>query len=155
VEQRLPGLRPVQTTLLKKAAVLVDRTEIQIGALLNAQPLAFARVIGVAALTWLVMIGEFWLCLRFLGVPASLVETISALTAARLAFLAPLPAGLGALEASQVLAAQLLGWGSAVGVAVSLVIRARDSFFAVLGLVLSAWPPFQSWIGTFFQKERI
>ena len=143
------------SSLLNRAAGLSDLAERQIGALLRNEPLTFARVLGIAALTWLLMVFEFWLCLHFLGVTASLAQSVSALTAARLAYLAPLPAGLGALEASQALAAQLLGWGSAVGIAVSLVIRARDIFFAVIGLCLGGWPALQSWLNTIFQKERM
>lgn len=149
------GLGRRLASALQRAAELTGLAERQIGALLCDQPIAFARVLCIALLTWLGMILEYWLCLRFLGVAASLPEVISALTAARLAFLAPLPAGLGALEASQALAAQLLGWGSAVGIATSMVIRARDVLFAVLGLGLGGWPTLLSWLKTVTQKERI
>jgi uncharacterized membrane protein YbhN (UPF0104 family) len=140
---------------LYKAAGLAGRAEGQIGTLLRERPAAFSLVLGIALLTWLGMVFEYWLCLYFLGVDARLPEVISALTAARLAFLAPLPAGLGAFEASQALAAQLLGWGSAVGIATSMVIRARDLFFAALGLGLGGWPTFQAWLRTVIQKERV
>ncbi len=140
---------------LQKAAGLAELAERQIGTLLRDKPIAFAWVLCIALLTWLGMILEYWLCLHFLGVAASPPEVISALTAARLAFLAPLPAGLGALEASQALAAQLLGWGSAVGIATSMVIRARDVFFAVLGLGIGGWPALLSWLKALSQKERI
>jgi uncharacterized membrane protein YbhN (UPF0104 family) len=69
-----------------------------------------------------------------LGAEINLLQAIIALTAARLAFLTPLPGGLGALEASQILALQALGFDPTLGISVSLLIRGRDLFFGMLGL---------------------
>lgn len=121
---------------LQRTADMVREAEGRIARFLREQPLVFARVVGLSGLAWLLMIVEFWLSLRFFGVPASLTDAISAQAAARLAFLMPFPAGLGAFETSQVLAARLLGWEPAVGIALSLLIRARDLFLAVCGLWL-------------------
>ncbi|RPJ51171.1 MAG: hypothetical protein EHM21_03310, partial [Chloroflexi bacterium] len=140
---------------VEKTADLAARSEDQIGELLRTQPLTFAVVIGVAGLTWLVMIFEFWLSLYFLGISASLAQAVTALTAARLAFLVPVPAGLGSLETGQALAAGLLGWNPAVGIALSLLIRARDVFFALIGLGLGGWPSLRSRLKINFQRERI
>jgi uncharacterized membrane protein YbhN (UPF0104 family) len=71
------------------------------------------------------------------------MQTVSALTAARLAFLTPLPSGLGALEASQVLAMQALGLEPTFGISISLLIRLRDILFGMVGfwgiVSLSVW----------------
>jgi hypothetical protein len=80
---------------------------------------------------------EFWLTLRFLGLRPDLFQTITLLTAARVAFVLPVPAGAGTLEASLVLTAAALGFHPAAGVGASLLIRARDVLFAGLGLSLS------------------
>ncbi len=82
------------------------------------------------------MLGEYWLTLYFLGLPLNLGSAIIALTAARLAFLTPLPAGLGALEAGQILAMQALGAPAEVGLSASLLIRLRDLIIGGLGLWL-------------------
>jgi len=119
---------------LQRVVELAFQTEEQVARFLSEQPLVLARILGLSVFTWGVAIFEFWLCLRFLGVPANLEETVSAMTAARLSLLMPLPGGLGALEAGQALAAQLLGWSPALGIALSLVIRARDVIFALAGL---------------------
>jgi len=89
----------------------------------------------VSLIVWLGMVFEYWLMTYFLGLRLSLMETVSALTAARLAFLTPLPGGLGALEASQVLAMQTLGLDSSYGISISLLIRLRDIFFGLAGLL--------------------
>jgi uncharacterized membrane protein YbhN (UPF0104 family) len=93
---------------------------------------------SLSAFIWAVMVLEYWLALNFLGIPASLPQAVAVLTAASVAFLFPLPGGLGALEASQVLAMQALGFTSAAGLSVSLVIRVRDIFLGVLGILWGA-----------------
>ncbi len=119
---------------LRRVVELAFETEEQVARFLTEQPLALARILGLSLFTWGVAIFEFWLCLHFLGAQARLEEAVSAMTAARLSLLMPLPGGLGALEAGQALAAQLLGWSPALGIALSLVIRARDVAFALAGL---------------------
>ena len=81
------------------------------------------------------MVFEYWLMTYFLGLRLSLMQAVSTLTAARLAFLTPLPGGLGALEASQVLALQTLGLESTYGISISLLIRLRDILFGLAGLL--------------------
>ncbi len=89
----------------------------------------------VSISVWLGMVFEYWLITYFLGLRLSLMQVVSALTAARLAFLTPLPGGLGALEASQVLALQTLGLDPAYGISISLLIRLRDILFGLVGLL--------------------
>ena len=90
----------------------------------------------ISGASWVGMVGEYWLVLGWLGVDLSVTQAIGALTAARLAYLLPLPGGLGVLEASQVLALTLLGFDPAAGIAVSLIIRLRDVGMGLAGLLL-------------------
>lgn len=84
------------------------------------------------------MLAEYYIMLRFLGIAASAWELLAMLTAARLAILLPFPGGLGALELGQLLAFDVLGFSPEVGVAVALMIRARDVLLACLGLAIGA-----------------
>ena len=118
----------------ERAWAVTREVEQRIATLCHDQPRNLFFWIGLSALIWLVMLLEYGLTLRFLGITPSLVEVITAITAARLALLMPVPGGLGALEASQVFATQALGWGAQVGMALSLVIRARDLTLALFGL---------------------
>jgi uncharacterized protein (TIRG00374 family) len=118
---------------------LIATVEGQIFALSRRQPRPLLLVVLVSGLVWLALIGEYWLMARVLGVELSLGQTIAALTAARIAFLTPLPGGLGALEASQVFIMEALGFPAAVGLSLSLLIRGRDLLFALLGLSLGGW----------------
>jgi len=81
---------------------------------------------------------EVWVVLRFLELPLGLAETIAVITAGRLALLVPVPAGLGALEVSQVLAFGALGYPTGSGLAFIAVVRARDLLLGACGLALGA-----------------
>ncbi len=148
--RRLPWQR------FNQARAVIIQSEEQVARLVSDKPTVLGLVMLISILVWVGAVFEFWLCLRFLGIQTGWVETISALTAARFAFLAPIPGGLGVLETSQFFTAQLLGWGGAAGIAVSLVIRARDMFLALLGLGVGGFlyrsVLFSQWITK--EKER-
>lgn len=118
--------------------VTLRRSEAQAGLLCREHPRALWAALAVSFLSWLGVIGEFWLLTAVLGLQLTPVEAITALVAARLAILLPLPAGLGALEAGLALATRGLGLDPSIGVALSLLIRARDTLFGLLGLWLGS-----------------
>jgi glycosyltransferase 2 family protein len=91
----------------------------------------------VSLLAWVMMVGEYAMMLRFLNIPLDFWQMIASLTVVRLAFLMPLPAGLGALEAAQVFALSAFGFPAAVGVSLSLLMRGRDIVLGGLGLLLA------------------
>jgi uncharacterized protein (TIRG00374 family) len=122
----------------------IRESEDQTSRFCRQQPLIMAQGLGFALLSWIGMIGEYWLALHFLNLNVTLVQAIGALTAARLAYLLPVPAGLGALEASQVLALSAMGMNPSAGISLSLLIRARDVALAALGL----------WWGTALSQVR-
>jgi uncharacterized protein (TIRG00374 family) len=82
------------------------------------------------------MVVEFFCITLFLGIHLSFWQTIAAWTAGWLAFLVPLPGGLGALEASQVFALGAFGISAVSAIGVTLLIRARDLLIGGLGLLL-------------------
>lgn len=84
------------------------------------------------------MVTEFALITNFLGIGLPFWQTIAAWTAGWLALLAPLPGGLGALEASQVFALGVFGVPAALALGVALVMRGRDIFIGSLGLILAS-----------------
>ncbi|MEW5959006.1 MAG: lysylphosphatidylglycerol synthase transmembrane domain-containing protein [Chloroflexota bacterium] len=118
----------------RRAVQVISDSEQQAADFCQQQPAALVQAWLGSLLTWGLMIGEYWLMLRFLGAALTFDQTIVAMTAARLAILFPLPGGLGALEASQVMAMGLLGLEPAVGLSLSLLIRARDVLVGSLGL---------------------
>jgi len=110
--------------------------EEQLGDLIRQQPGLFAGGLACSALVWIALFFEFWLALDYLGLRLDPNQLILVVTAGRVALLAPTPGALGALEASQLLAVQALGFDPAYGLSLGLLIRARDILFAVVGLML-------------------
>lgn len=83
------------------------------------------------------MISEFALIATFLNIQLPFWQTVAAWTAGWLALLAPLPGGLGALEASEVFALGLFGVSAASAIGVTLVMRGRDLLVGGLGLLIA------------------
>lgn len=133
--RRLPP-RAMAIAGVERLAELLAATEVEVTRFFAGRRVWFAATLVASAATWLVFVAEYWLLASFLGLQMSPLEAIAALTAARVAFMLPVPSGLGTLEASQVLAVAALGYPAATGAALALVIRARDVLFGVVGLVI-------------------
>lgn len=97
-------------------------------------PWAVVLALLVSIAAWVLMILEFWLMVAFLGVSLSLIQLLTALTAARIAILLLLPGSIGALEASQAFAFGAMGLNPAIGISASLLIRGRDVLVGMIGL---------------------
>ena len=118
----------------EQIAELIFSSETQVVRFFSASPGTILQAFFLSIFIWAALVFEFGLALHFLGIRMSLPQVITALTAARIAFLLPVPAGLGTLEAGQVLAMQALGFNPALGVSLSLLIRARDVVLGGFGL---------------------
>jgi hypothetical protein len=117
-------------------AALAAEVESQAGLFCRQRPGHLLLALGVSLLAWAAMVAEYWLAAHFLGISLGPAQTIAALTAARLAYLLPMPGGLGTFEAGQMLALTALGFDPAAAVALALLIRGRDMLIAVLGIWL-------------------
>lgn len=124
------------TYFWKSCALGARSTEQQVTWFSRDQQGTLYLAAGLSGFIWVLMVVEFALMLRFLGADLNLPAVLTALIAARLAFLLPFPAGLGSLEAGQVLAMSSLGLNPALGLRLALLIRARDVFLGGLGLWL-------------------
>ena len=82
---------------------------------------------------WALFLAEIWLIYTFVGWPLSASGLLTVAVASRLAFLLPLPGGLGALEASQILAVTSLGGDPAVAAAACCIMRGRDLVLISIG----------------------
>jgi uncharacterized membrane protein YbhN (UPF0104 family) len=118
---------------------IVQATEEQVAGYLTSQPLWVLAALAASIVSWVLLVGEYWLMTRFLGLELTIWMAIVALTAARLAILLPSPGGLATLEASQVLALSALTDSPAAGAALALVIRGRDLIFGGVGLLMVGW----------------
>ena len=121
---------------IKALQVSLQQSEDQASVLLHNQPGAVLAALGFTLVSWAGIIGEYWLVTHLVGLNVTWLQLISILTAARIAFLSPLPSGIGTLEAGQVLIFQLMGFDPVAGLALSILIRARDVLFSGVGLWL-------------------
>jgi hypothetical protein len=135
VSARVVG-RFTESHRLNQVDQVVNITERQVAEFCQQNPHTLFAAAVMSILIWGLMVLEFSLMLQFLGVQVNLVMVLIALTAARIAFLLPMPGGLGMLEAGQVMAMGLIGVNPALGVSLSLIIRLRDVILGGLGLWL-------------------
>lgn len=144
----LHGCGVIVPALLKwrlwpRLVLVVTDAERDIHRLLAQRPGHAAMALAVSCFNWLLLVGEFWLATWILQMGLSFGEVIAMLVAARLAFLLPMPAGLGTLEAGQVFTLVLLGYDPAAGVSLSLLMRLRDLMLILVSIFL-AWR--QGWL---------
>jgi uncharacterized protein (TIRG00374 family) len=92
---------------------------------------------AVSILAGVGMVSEFALIVGFLNIELSSWQTIAAWTAGWLSLLAPLPGGLGALEATEVFALGIFGVPAALAIGVPLLMRGRDLLIGGLGLLIA------------------
>ncbi len=99
------------------------------------------RALIGAAFTSLLAAGasvmEYAFITSFVAPGLSFSQNVSAWCAGWLSFLFPTPAGLGALEASQVLTLGAFGVPAGIAIVVALVMRARDLLFGGAGLLIA------------------
>jgi uncharacterized protein (TIRG00374 family) len=124
---------------MRKIGSLLVEAEGQIAIFLEKNPKSLFLAILVSLLSWAGMILEYYLAAQFLALQMNGQQVAFAFVLSRLAFLAPLPGGLGVLEASQVFAMQSVGMPAAAGLALSLWMRARDVSIGLAGLMLGGW----------------
>jgi glycosyltransferase 2 family protein len=125
---------PIWYSRLERVKITLYASEKQMTHFCRRAPLALASAFLVSILGWLLMVAEFWLMVSFLGTSLTILQLITALTAARIAILLLLPGGLGVLEAGQALAFGTMGLNPAIGISASLLIRLRDVIVGIIGL---------------------
>jgi len=107
------------------------------GMFCQRNPRALWMAAGASVAAGVGMIAEYMLITSFLGINLHSWQTVAAWTTSWLAFLVPLPGGLGSLEASQVFTLGAFGVSAAMAIGVTLLIRARDILIGGLGLLLA------------------
>ena len=87
----------------------------------------------LSLLAWVGMIGEFWFLLYLVEAPRDLTSFVLLFTAVRLAFLLPLPGGIGSVEAALFWGFQSLGAPLETAAALILLMRLRDAVILLSG----------------------
>lgn len=107
------------------------------GTFCQRRPRALLAALGVSLLAGAGMLADYALMTSFLGIQLSFWRTVAGWMAGWLAFLFPLPGGLGALEASQVFALGAFSIPAASALGLTLLMRGRDLLIGGLGLLLA------------------
>jgi glycosyltransferase 2 family protein len=135
------GKYPVSAILRKfsnnKFVRFIAASERMAGTFCRRHLSSLVSAIVVSVFAALGMVSEFFCITSFLGIHLSFWQTIAAWTAGWLAFLAPLPGGLGALEASQVFALGAFDISAVAAIGVTLLIRGRDLLIGGVGLLFA------------------
>lgn len=129
---------PMRFKTLRSVQQAVASTEHEIYVFCHQKPATIARASGLSLIILFGSIFEYYLTLHFLGIRLNITQTIIAMMASRIAFLLPLPGGVGFLEASQVLAMHAMGLSPNSGIGIILMMRGRDILMGGTGLLLGA-----------------
>jgi uncharacterized protein (TIRG00374 family) len=119
----------------KKPLRLVTVSERMAGIFMRRHPWAMLSAILASALAWICMWAEYWLMAQFILVDMTVWQALAGMTLLQIAFMFPLPAGLGAMEASQVFVLGAMGFPPSAGLTMSLLMRGRDMLIGGLGLL--------------------
>ncbi len=103
------------------------------GRIRSAGPKAFTRALSLSLLGWGALLAELWLLLDFIGGPPGLSAFLLVFVAIRLAFLLPLPGGIGSLEAALFWAFDHMHAAPETAVSLILLMRLRDVVLLVFG----------------------
>jgi uncharacterized protein (TIRG00374 family) len=133
---RLPlsGLADQLPGRFSRLADAIRTSEAEASHLCRTQPMSLVWALYFSLASWAILLFEYWLMIRFLGLPLTPAQVVGLITAARVATLLPMPASLGTLEASQMWMLGSMGFDPTIGLGLSLLIRGRDVAFGLLGL---------------------
>lgn len=119
--------------LLQTMIRLCQALAADFGQIRSAEPKALAAALGLSLLGWSALLAELWLLLDFIGGPPGLSAFLLVFVAIRLAFLLPLPGGVGSLEAALLWAFDHLHAAPVTAVSLILLMRLRDVVLLVFG----------------------
>jgi uncharacterized membrane protein YbhN (UPF0104 family) len=97
---------------------------------------ALSLALLVSILGWVGMLAEFWFLLYLVDAPRDLASFVFLFTVVRLAFLLPLPGGIGSLEAALFWAFQSMEFDLATAVGLIVLMRLRDVMVLLSGAIV-------------------
>ena len=125
------------SSLFQRLRRAVRRTGGRIGEIFRDRPGALVSALGLSLVNWGFVFAEFQILYGCVGEWLPAHQTFIVLMAGRLGLWVPVPGGLGALEAGQIMAARLMGLPPEAAVGVCLLIRLRDAVVCSAGLFLT------------------
>ncbi|RMF55808.1 UPF0104 family protein [Candidatus Woesearchaeota archaeon] len=96
----------------------------------------FLTTFLLSLIIWAVMFLEYKFALLMLGFNVSWLQVFLIIAGVGIAYIIPIPAALGILEAAQVSLFTILNLGGAIGLALSLIVRLKDTIFTIIGFAI-------------------
>jgi uncharacterized protein (TIRG00374 family) len=96
----------------------------------------FFYTILISLISWILMFFEYMIVGKMVGAAFTPVQIFLVFSFVGVAYLVPIPMALGTLEAGQISVFGLINISAAAGVALSLIIRMKDIFISIIGLIL-------------------
>lgn len=97
---------------------------------------SLGSALALSLLGWAGMIAEFWLLLSFVGVEQELTTFLILFTVVRLAFLLPLPGGIGSVEGGLFWAFSALALPMPAAASLIALMRLRDALVLLAGALM-------------------
>ncbi len=116
---------------LKKELLVVEE---HVASFFKYNKEVFFRVIGLNIFLWGFSLLEYKLLLLMFGFDATFLQIFMVIAAVSIAYLIPVPMSMGVLELGQVSVLEFFGISKVTGIAVSVLIRAKDLARTGLGL---------------------
>ena len=113
----------------------VAKAEFYMREILSRKPRALLLAVFFASLSWPLTLIQYKLALLVIGVDASFFQILVSVVALSFTTLVPIPGSLGVQEAGQFTAFRLFSANPHTGIALSLVLRAKDLLTLLLSFV--------------------
>lgn len=115
----------------------IDETEKNISYFLIHHKQAFRRCTVLSLVLWILMFAEYKIATVVFGYEASFITVFFIIFMVGFSYSLPVPGALGVLEAAQASVHKLAGLQASQGIVLSLLIRARDIVWTILGVVFT------------------
>jgi uncharacterized protein (TIRG00374 family) len=122
---------------LAKVEKEIEKTEENISHFLINHKTAFRRCTVMSLVLWILMFAEYKIATVAFGYEASFVTVFFIIFMVGFSYSLPVPGALGVMEAAQASIHKLVGLKASQGIALSLLIRARDIIWTLLGVVFT------------------
>jgi uncharacterized protein (TIRG00374 family) len=113
----------------------VEETEAHISQFFIHHKKEFRRAAVMSMVLWLLMFVEYKIATTVFGYDAGFIAVFLIICMVGFSYTFPVPGGLGILEATQASLHSIMGLRAARGLLLSLLIRARDIFWTILGVL--------------------
>lgn len=130
---KIPGIKKI--SFVRKHIHIMKKSDEKLFQFFNKNKKKFLLSFMLSLGVWLLSVIEFMVLLHIFGVEISLLHSFLVLVVIGLAFMVPIPLGIGSLEGGQALLFGLIGLGASYGLVVGLIIRVRDLLWSFLGFI--------------------